>query len=96
MPQTTAKGLKFIAQTETTINHLERNQDDPFEEAFGDALDDALEIGGLISLPGHLVDWFVALAGVYAPDPRQTQSTHPFIHPSSGSSHSSVVTFEPA
>jgi hypothetical protein len=42
----------------------------------------SIKVGGLISLPGRPVDWVVALAGVYAPDPRQTQRIHPFIHPS--------------
>ena len=32
--------LRIHAQTETTINHPERNHDDPFEEAFEDDVDD--------------------------------------------------------
>ena len=46
--------LRIHAQTETTINHPERNHDDPFDDAVEDDVDDST-VRIMVKLRGEVV-----------------------------------------
>ena len=48
------EGLRIHARTETTINHPERNHDDPFDDAVEDDVDDP-KMKMMVKLRGEVV-----------------------------------------